>query len=101
MSPSPSPFPVNLDLSGRPVLVVGGGQVAARKVSGLLRSGANVTVVAPDAVPEISEDPDVRWHRRSYQRGEVASYRLGVTATDDPDVCLLYTSDAADDSVYV
>ncbi|NIR38978.1 MAG: bifunctional precorrin-2 dehydrogenase/sirohydrochlorin ferrochelatase [Actinobacteria bacterium] len=79
-------YPVNLDLTDRPVLVVGGGPVAARKVSGLLRAGARVTVVAPDAVPEISEDPDVQWFPREYRRGEVASYRLAITATDQPAV---------------
>ncbi len=81
-----APYPVNLDLSGRRVLVVGGGHVAARKVAGLLRAGAVVTVVAPEAVSEIAEDPDVRWHQRPYRRGEVASYRLALTATDDPAV---------------
>ena len=81
-----APYPVNLDLAGRRVLVVGGGEVAARKVSGLLRAGAVVTVVAPDAVAEIAQDPDVRWHQREYRRGEVASYRLAITATDDPAV---------------
>jgi precorrin-2 dehydrogenase/sirohydrochlorin ferrochelatase len=81
-----APYPVNLDLWGRRVLVVGGGQVAAHKVAGLLRAGAAVTVVAPDAVAEIAEDPDVRWHQRPYRRGEVASYRLAITATDDPAV---------------
>lgn len=81
-----APYPVNLDLQGRRVLVVGGGQVAARKVAGLLRAGAIVTVVAPDAVSSLAEDPDVRWHQRDYRRGEVASYRLAITATDDPAV---------------
>jgi precorrin-2 dehydrogenase / sirohydrochlorin ferrochelatase len=81
-----APYPVNLDLAGRRVLVVGGGEVAARKVAGLLRAGATVTVVAPEAVAEIAGDPDVRWHQRSYRRGEVASYRLAITATDDPAV---------------
>ncbi len=81
-----SPFPVNLDLRGRRVLVVGGGPVAARKAASLLRAGANVTVVAPSAVSELAEDPDIRWHRREYRRGEVASYRLAITATNDPRV---------------
>jgi precorrin-2 dehydrogenase/sirohydrochlorin ferrochelatase len=81
-----SPFPVNLDLGGRRVLVVGGGPVAARKASALLRAGADVTVVAPSAVSELAEDPDIRWHRREYRRGEVASYRLAITATNDPKV---------------
>ena len=50
-APVNSPYAVNLDLTGRPVLVVGAGPVAARKVAGLLRAGAAVTVVSPDAVP--------------------------------------------------
>ena len=50
-------YPVNLDLRGRRVLVVGGGTVAARKVGGLLDAGALVTVVSPDAVPEIATTP--------------------------------------------
>ncbi len=80
------PYPVNLDLAGRRVLVVGGGPVAARKVAGLRSAGADVTVVAPAAVDAIAADATVRWHRRPYRRGEVASYRLAVTATGDPGV---------------
>jgi precorrin-2 dehydrogenase len=81
-----APYPVNLDLAGRRVLVVGGGRVAAQKVAGLRRAGAVVTVVAPAVVPELAADDAVRWHRRAYRRGEVASYRLAITATDDPTV---------------
>lgn len=84
-----TPYPVSLDLSGRSVLVVGAGAVAARKAFGLLAAGAQITVVAPEAVPEITEAADngtLRWHRRTYRRGEVASYRLAVAATGDPAV---------------
>ena len=48
-------YPVVLRLSGRRVLVVGGGTVAARKVEGLLAAGAVVTVVAPTVVPELRD----------------------------------------------
>lgn len=82
----PTPYPVVLDLRGRRALVVGGGPVAARKVAGLLSAGAVVSVVAPQTVPEIASDPDVRWHQREYRRGEVASYRVAITATGDPAV---------------
>lgn len=95
------PYAVNLDLAGRPVLVVGGGRVAARKVAGLLRADAVVTVVAPEAVAEIADDPDVRWHQRPYQRGEVASYRLAVTATDDPAVNAQVATDGDTAGVFV
>ena len=94
-------YAVNLDLVGRPVLVVGGGPVAARKVAGLLRAGAAVTVVAPDAVPEISDDPDVRWFERPYQRGEVTSYRIAITATSDPAVNALVATDGEAAGIFV
>lgn len=96
-----SPYPVNLDLADRPVLVVGGGPVAARKAAGLLRAGGRVTVVAPSAVTELAEDPDVRWHRRSYRRGEVASYRLAITATNDPAVNAQVARDGDAANVFV
>jgi precorrin-2 dehydrogenase/sirohydrochlorin ferrochelatase len=94
-------YPVGLDLNGRRVLVVGAGHIAARKVAGLLRAGAVVTVVAPDAVAEIAEDPDVRWHQRPYRRGEVASYRLAITATDDPAVNRQVARDGEAANVFV
>jgi len=48
-------FPVFFDLNGLRVLVVGGGEVALRKVSLLERTGADITVVAPRIVPELGE----------------------------------------------
>ena len=95
------PYPVQLDLRGRRALVVGAGPVAAHKVDGLRRAGAVVTVVAPDAVPEIAGAADVRWHRRPYRRGEVASYRLAITATDDPVVNRQVARDGEAANVFV
>ncbi len=82
-------YPVNVDLSRRRVLLVGAGPVGSRKLDGLLAAGARVTVVAPDAVAGVAahaEAGTVRWHRRGYQRGEVASYRLAITTTGVIDV---------------
>lgn len=82
-------YPVQLDLDGRRVLVVGAGEVAARKAAGLLTTGAAVTVVAPqavDAVADLAANAELVWHRRRYRRGEVASYRLAITATGARDV---------------
>ena len=80
------PYPVNLHLDGQPVLVVGGGSVAARKVDALVRAGARVTVVSPDAVAGIADNPDVVWRCREYRPGEAGLYRLVVTATSNPTV---------------
>jgi precorrin-2 dehydrogenase/sirohydrochlorin ferrochelatase len=76
-------YPVNLVVEGRRVLVVGGGRVATGKVRRLVESGAVVTVVAPEVADEIAA-MDVTVERRPYADGEVAGYRLAVTATGTP-----------------
>jgi uroporphyrin-III C-methyltransferase/precorrin-2 dehydrogenase/sirohydrochlorin ferrochelatase len=48
-------FPVFFDLTGQRVLIVGGGEVALRKVSLLERTGALITVVAPEIAPELMQ----------------------------------------------
>lgn len=78
-------YPVNLVLSGRPCLVVGGGRVALTKVRGLLDAGARVTVVAPEIAPEVAALADVA-DTRPYRAGEAARYRFVIAATGDPAV---------------
>src|SRR5687767_10131158 len=46
-------YPVFLKLDGLPVVIVGGGNVAASKLDGLLAAGARVTVIAPQVRDEI------------------------------------------------
>ncbi len=94
-------YAVNLDLTDRAVLVVGGGPVGSRKAAGLLRAGAAVTVVAPQVVAEIADDPDIQWFTRAYERGEVASYWLGVTATNNPAVNAQVAKDGRQANVFV
>jgi siroheme synthase-like protein len=77
----PPLYPANLVVDGRRCLVVGGGEVATRKVEGLLACGAEVHVVAERVGEDIRSLP-VTWEERSYTPGEVAEYRLAVAATD-------------------
>ena len=76
-------YPVHLRLKNQRVLVVGGGNVAINKVNGLRRAGASITIVAPSIRPELRALDDVQRIERPYRRGEVASYRLAITCTDD------------------
>ena len=70
MSASPDPgtvYPVGLRLAGRRVVVVGGGQVAHRRVAGLLEARAQVTVVSPELTPALEAlvaPGSVTWHPR-------------------------------------
>lgn len=82
-------YPVTLNLVGRRCLVVGGGQIAQRKVGGLLEEGAHVTVVAPQIAAEIEErasQEGLVLERREYRSGEASGYALVIAATSDPDV---------------
>ena len=79
-----NPYPINLRLEGQRCLVVGAGNVAIGKIEGLLRAGADLTVVAPELHPNLADDLRFRWLRRPYRVGEVANYRLVITCTDDP-----------------
>jgi uroporphyrin-III C-methyltransferase/precorrin-2 dehydrogenase/sirohydrochlorin ferrochelatase len=63
-------FPVFLKLTGRRVLVVGGGAIAAGKLDALLTAGAEVTVVAPDIHPDIERRP-VAIVRRRFEEADL------------------------------
>lgn len=89
----PFSYPVFLDLTGVPVLVVGGGAIALRKATGLVDAGAVVTVVAPVVVPELAHLV-AQVHVRRYADGEAASYQLVITATDDAAVNARVAADA-------
>ncbi len=87
--PDPPPFyPVSLDVSGRPCLVVGGGRVAARKARALLECGAEVTVIAPTSAADMDALVPALHAllKRNYAKGDAAAFRLVVTATGIPDV---------------
>jgi precorrin-2 dehydrogenase/sirohydrochlorin ferrochelatase len=77
-------YPVNLIVDGRPCLVVGGGDVAARKVEGLSACGARVHVVARAVGDAVRGMPGVTWEERAYRSSDLTGYRLVIAATDDP-----------------
>ncbi len=81
-------FPVFFDLEGQRVLVVGGGEVALRKVSLLLRTGALITLVAPDIAPELHERSAaagvaLTLVTRSFEPADLDGARLVIVATSE------------------
>jgi precorrin-2 dehydrogenase/sirohydrochlorin ferrochelatase len=78
-----------LRLSGRPCLVVGGGEVGLEKVGGLLACDGRVTLIAPDAVPELAEyarEGSIEWERRDFREADLDGRFLAIAATSDTDV---------------
>lgn len=90
-------YPTALRLLGRPVLVVGGGPVAARRAKGLLDAGARVTVVAPVASAALLELADaglLTWEQRPYRPSDVDAVWFVQTATGDAAVDAQVSADA-------
>jgi len=105
-SPDPSVagvYPVGLRLGGRRVVVVGGGQVAHRRVAGLLEARALVTVVSPEVTPALEAlvaPGAVTWHARRYAEGDVDGAWYAVAATDDPAVNAAVAAEAERQRVF-
>jgi uroporphyrin-III C-methyltransferase/precorrin-2 dehydrogenase/sirohydrochlorin ferrochelatase len=80
-------YPLALRLTGRRVLVVGGGAVATRRVPALLAAGARVEIVAPELTPFLRGHVDagrVVWHERRFEPADVEGAWLVHVAIDDP-----------------
>ena len=87
-------YPIELKLAGRGALVVGGGQVAARKVAGLVEAGARVRVVGLDFCPELLERQDVTREKRPYGPECLAGVSLVLACTDARGVNAAVAADA-------
>lgn len=86
-----------LRLGGRRVVVVGGGAVSTRRVPRLLDSGADVTLISPEATPALEAlvaQGRLAWERRRYADGDVAGAWYALAQTDDPRVNALVAAEA-------
>ncbi len=80
-------YPIFVELKGRPVIVIGGGNVGAEKVRGLLAAEADVTLVSPDLIDELREHAAagrIRHIARVYEESDLdGGYEFIMVATDD------------------
>jgi precorrin-2 dehydrogenase/sirohydrochlorin ferrochelatase len=98
-------YPIFLDLKNRNVTVIGGGDVALRKVHDLIESGAFVTVVSPELHPEILRLGEERDNpviiRRDYYPGDLEGAVLAFSATDDPDINRSVYREATERGIFI
>src|SRR3954467_958387 len=87
-----------LKLTGRRCLVVGGGEIGLEKGEGLLACDGRVTLMAPEAVPELealAAEGSIEWERRDYTGAEdLEGVFIAIAATDDTDVNIRIYEDA-------
>jgi len=84
-------FPLFIDISGKMALIVGGGNVAERRVKTLASFGVDITVISPNVTEYIESASSlelIRLLKRKYQDGDVAAVNpfLVIAATDNSQV---------------
>lgn len=80
-------YPIYLDIEERPVLIIGGGEVCARKAETMLRYGARVTVVSPAFTEDIERwaaDGKMTLRRKRYEESDLEGAAIVIASTDDP-----------------
>ncbi|PSR36799.1 MAG: hypothetical protein C7B44_07065 [Sulfobacillus thermosulfidooxidans] len=94
-------LPVMMNLQRLPVLIVGGGAVAARKAKKFIAQGARLTIISPTLHPTLyptltdaSLSGSLHWIPRSYHAGDLQDMRLVITATNCAEVNHAVMSDA-------
>ncbi|KDM89932.1 bifunctional precorrin-2 dehydrogenase/sirohydrochlorin ferrochelatase [Photobacterium galatheae] len=97
-------FPVFTRLVNKPVLVIGGGEIACRKVELLLRAGADITLVSPRLHPTLQKlaiQQKIRWLAESYKSSILGDYYQVWATTDDRELNTRIFRDAQQKRIWV
>ena len=79
-------LPIFLDIKEQECVVIGGGEVATRKIALLLRAGGKVTVISPELSPGVARmavQGEIRHVKSRWQDEDLKNFRLVIAATDD------------------
>lgn len=79
-------YPILLNIHDKKCVVVGGGNVAWRKVCSLKDAGARVTVVSPEFCPEMEKETGIERIQQKYEEGFLNGVLVVVASTDDEEV---------------
>jgi len=77
-------YPITLDLKGKPVLIIGAGNVGERKIMSVYNAGAEITVISEqygEPVKKLARDGKIRLVERSYQPGDCRGYFMVIGST--------------------
>ncbi len=102
--PKPDYYPVSLNIKGRKCVVVGGGEVARRKVKTLMEHGATITVISPELGPglvQLAEHGEIEALNREYQTGDLKDSFIVIAATDDSNTNRQIVREAGERAVLV
>ncbi len=88
-----------LDIEGKRCVVIGGGEVAKRKIERLLEAKANVVVISPNLDPELKEK--VLWIEREYKKGDLDRAFIAIAATNNQEVNQMVYNEAENRGVLV
>ncbi|MFV9633361.1 uroporphyrinogen-III C-methyltransferase [Mycobacterium neumannii] len=91
---------VGLRLTGRKVVVVGGGSVAQRRLPLLVANGADVVVIAREATPAVEAMSGITLQLREFQPGDLQGAWYAIAATDDPAVNATVVAEAEDRHIF-
>jgi len=97
-------YPIYLNLKGKRVVIIGGGEVAERKIESLLDTGASITVLSPQVTRHIASLADrkrIELHERAYAHGDCAGAALVFSATDDPEISRAVYKEASALGIFV
>lgn len=97
-------YPLYVDIEGKRCVVVGGGEVAERKVGALLECGADVLVISPeltDKLAELGRRGHIRVAERGYELGDVAGAVLVIAATSDSELNARVHAEAVENKIPV
>jgi siroheme synthase-like protein len=78
-------FPLFIDMSGKKVLVIGGGKIAESRIKILIGFGAEITVISPKVTEYIKSAANISLIKRKYKKGDISSLTpfLVIAATDE------------------
>ncbi|MGE2718670.1 uroporphyrinogen-III C-methyltransferase [Mycolicibacterium celeriflavum] len=91
---------VGLRLTGRKVVVVGGGSVAQRRLPLLVANGADVVVIAREATPVVEAMTGITLLLREFRPGDLEGAWYAIAATDDPAVNAAVVAEAEDRHIF-